>query len=90
MGRKHIYKFSIYCGRQGNIESIFIATEEDVMGLAGESFYFSEPFGKYSEISGYFEGKYFSRVECDESAVAIVESLGILPTGHYPFDSICE
>ena len=90
MERKYIYKFSIYCGRQGDIKSTFIATEEEVMGLAGKSFYFSEPFGKFSEVSGYFEGEYFSRVECDESAVSVVESLGILPTGHYPFDSISE
>jgi len=90
MGRKYIYKFFLDCGRHGNIQSTFIATEEEVKGLAGKSFYFSEPFGKYSEINGYFEWKYFSKVECDESAVAIVESLGILPTGYYPFDYIDE
>ena len=90
MGRKYIYKFFLDCGRQANIESTFIATKEEVRGLAGKSFFFWEPFGKFSEVAGSFEGKYFSRVECDESTVAIVESLGILPTGRYPFDSIDE
>lgn len=90
MERKYIYKFLVDCGRRGTIESTFIATEEEVRGLAGKNFYFYEPFGKFSEISGCFEGEYFSRVECDESAVSVVESLGILPTGHYPFDSISE
>jgi len=90
MGRKYIYKFLVDCGRRGNIESTFIATEEEVGGLAGKSFYFYEPFGKFSEVVGQFKEQHFSRVECDESTVSVVESLGILPTGHYPFDSIDE
>lgn len=90
MERKYIYKFSIYCGRQGDLKSMFTATENEVKSLIGKNFYFSEPFGKFSEVSGDFEGAYFSRIECDESAVSVVESLGILPTGHYPFDSISE
>ena len=90
MGRKYIYKFLMDCGRNGDITSVFIATEEEVNALIGKNFFFSEPFGKFSEVSGDFEESYFSRVECDESAVAVVESLGILPTKYNPFDYVCE
>jgi len=90
MGRKYIYKFFLDCGRHGNIQSTFIATEEEVRGLMENNFYFSEPFGKHSEVVGQFKEQHFSRVECDESAVAVAESLGILPTGYYPFDYIDE
>ena len=88
--RKYIYKMFISCGRQGDLESTFIATEEQINQLVGKEAYFSEPFGKFSEVSGTYDAENFTRIDCDESAVAVVESLGILPTGFYPFDYVVE
>lgn len=81
-----IYKMTIDCGRQGSILSTFIATEDEVSGLVGKRFNFYEPFGKYSEVLGEFEKGHFVEISADQAAVELVESLGILPTGHYPFD----
>lgn len=86
--RKYIWKMHIDCGRQGNLESTFIATSSDVNSLVGKSCVFSEPFGKYSEVSDTFDADHFTRIKCSDDVVAIVESLGILPTGLYPFDYV--
>lgn len=88
--RKHIYKMKLDCGRQGVIQSTFIATEEQFNSLIGKPFYISEPFGKFSEVSGVFESQEFTRVDCSENVVAVIESIDILPTGFYPFSYIEE
>ena len=57
---KKLYKFYWDCGRQGDIESIFIATEKDIKANIGEEVYFGEILGKHSEIYGILEeGSYF-------------------------------
>lgn len=86
--RKYIWKMHIDCGRQGDLESTFIATQGTVDSLVGRPCVFSEPFGKYSEVSGTFDADHFTRIDCSKEAVAVVELLNILPTGFYPFDYV--
>lgn len=88
--RKYIYKMKIDCGRDGVIKSTFISTENEMNALIGRPAIFFEPFGKHSEISGELESNHFERVDCTEEAVKVVEDLGILPVGFYPFDAALE
>ncbi len=81
---KHIYRFSLDCGRMGEIESIFISTPDAIEELAGKEIYFGEVLGKHSEI--YFDAhpSQFSVVTSDEDAIEIFEKHG-LNNGLNPF-----
>lgn len=50
-----LYRFSWDCGRSGNVEGIFIATEDEVDSAIYKDVYFGEILGKYSEIYGVLE-----------------------------------
>jgi len=52
---KILYKFHWDCGRQGSISGIFISTKDIILKNLGKRLYFSEPFGKHSEIYGVLE-----------------------------------
>lgn len=49
---KKLWKFYWDCGRMGNLEGAFVATEEDVQSAIGKHIYFGEVLGKHSEIYG--------------------------------------
>lgn len=78
----------IDCGRNGIIESTFVAEEDKFVNLIGKSFYIDEPFGKHSELSGVFQEEYFIKTECSSDVLEAIELLNILPTGYYPFDFV--
>jgi len=82
---KKIYKMSIYCGRMGKVESIFISEEKDIIALIGKQLYFGEILGKHSEIYGKLEADDITVLSEDQKAIDVVEKLNILPTGYCPF-----
>ena len=46
----NLYRFKLYCGRMGVVESIFAATEEEISKVFGKEVYFGEILGKHSDI----------------------------------------
>ena len=50
-----LWKFHWDCGRQGDLDGVFIATEEEVQSLVGQEVYFGEVLGKHSEVYGTIE-----------------------------------
>jgi len=48
----NLYKFYWDCGRQGYLESLFIADDQEVKESIGHEVYFGEALGKHSEIYG--------------------------------------
>ncbi len=52
---KAIYKFYWDCGRNGEVEGLFIAEQDDIRAAIGKEVYFGEILGKHSDICGKLE-----------------------------------
>jgi len=55
MNNLKLYEFFWDCGRMGDIDGIFVATEDEVKSAFGKEVYFGEVLGKHSEIYGVFQ-----------------------------------
>lgn len=75
METRYLWKFYWDCGRQGEVSSLFVATENEVSGLIGKDIYFGEILGKHSEVSGTIEEGEVQKVEIDPETVEKVAAL---------------
>lgn len=84
---KGIYKFFWDCGRQGNVEGIFVATADSVSNIIGRDINFGEILGKHSEVYGTIEEDEIKLVTTDENMVALFEEHN-LSSGYNPLDYV--
>lgn len=84
---KGVFKFNFDCGREGNLEGVFISTKEEVRALIDShvEVYFGEVLGKHSEIYGKVEESEIILVSDDEKVVELVEEYK-LENGYNPFN----
>lgn len=87
MKEKAVYKFQFDCGRQGELEGLFVSTKEKVQALKKSEVevYFGEVLGKHSEVYGKIEEKEIILVSDNPEVVQIVEQYN-LENGYNPFD----
>lgn len=93
MSQFKLWKFSEDYGRMGDVEGLFIATEEEIdKFLVGKEISFGEILGKHSEISICFEKKDFKCLEVSESTVnELFIALGSRSiAGYNPFEHIYD
>lgn len=85
--KKALYKFYADCGRMGQLEGIFISTQEKVDKLIKSKIevYFGEVLGKHSEIFGNIEKKEIEFITDIPKVIEIVERFD-LTTGYNPFN----
>jgi len=85
--KKAIYKFHFGCGRQGDLEGVFVSTQERVDKLVESQIevYFGEVLGKHSEVLGPIDEGEITFVSDNEEAVRVVEEHD-LSSGYNPFD----
>lgn len=88
VGKKKLYKFELDCGRMGWIDSVFIATDEEMAAAMGQYVYFGEALGKHSEITTHLDPSQLTVLSDDQEFVAKLEGMGFLPTGHHPLSCI--
>ena len=81
---KTIYKFYWNCGRQGNLQGVFVSTPEKVSELIGKRIYFGEVLGKHSQIYGELEEKDLEKVTDDPAFIELFEKYN-LRSGYNPF-----
>lgn len=82
---KKLYQFYWECGRQGSLEGLFIADEQEVEKSIGQEVYFGEVLGKHSEVYGDLKEGDISEIEIPEDVVSILESkLGKTISGYNP------
>lgn len=83
---KAIYRLKFDCGRQGQLEGIFIAEKEKVKVLLENKIgvYWGEVLGKHSEVYGPLDDGELVMVSENEEAIKIIEELG-LENGYNPF-----
>jgi hypothetical protein len=84
---KAVYKFDFKCGRQGDLNGLFVEKKEHVRVLIEKEIevYFGEVLGKHSEIYGKVEESEIIFVSDNEEVVSIIENFG-LSNGFNPFD----
>ena len=56
---KKLYKWECYFGRMGSLDSVFIADDEFVQSIIGETAMFGEVLGKHSDINCVLESEQF-------------------------------
>lgn len=84
--KKGIYKFSIDFGRSGDLQGVFIATDQQVKKLISSKIevYFGEILGKHSEFWSAIEKKHIKLLTEDIHAIEVVEKYD-LSNGINPF-----
>lgn len=94
MSDKFLWKFYWECGRQGDVEGLFVATEEKVNEAIGKDVYFGEILGKHSEVEGTIEDGEIVKVDLDSEIIEKVSKiLGNTWSGYNPLNYVrtyCE
>lgn len=86
---KKLWKFYWYMGRQGEVESVFTATQSEIDEILDKNIYFGEILGKHSEVYGVIEAKDLEVLSEDASLIAVFEK-HVGSTGHNPLDYLEE
>lgn len=82
-----LYEFYWDCGRNGELEGIFLATQEKVNALIGKEVYFGEVLGKHPEIYGTIKKEDIKLVTDNQDFLIMAFDLGVcLESGYNPFD----
>lgn len=83
---KGLYKMSIDCGRQGELNGIFIAEKEYVEYLITHNIevHFGEVLGKHSDIAGILDSSDIKFITDKEDVIEVIEKYG-LESGYDPF-----
>jgi hypothetical protein len=85
--KKAIYKMCFDCGRSGDLDGVFVTTEQKVKKLIESEIevQFGEALGKHSEVYGSVTESEISFVTDDEDFVIKFEHYG-LDVGYNPFE----
>jgi hypothetical protein len=88
---RYLWSFNWDCGRQGELEGLFVATEQEVNRLIGKEIYFGEVLGKHSEVSGTIEEGEIKKIDLDiETVEKVTKILGDTWSGYNPFEYLGE
>lgn len=85
-----LYKFYWDCGRMGDVEGVFSATDKEIENALGKRIYFGEILGKHSEIYGDLDKEDLTVLTDDQDFIKKANDYGLLPTGHNPLDYLPE
>lgn len=89
MSQKYLWRFYWDCGRSGDLEGLFVATEKEVEDAIGSYIYFGEVLGKHSEVYGTLEEGDIRKLDISPEAVAEVSKhLGTDWSGFNPLDYV--
>lgn len=87
----NLYRFYWNCGRMGDVEGIFIATEEEVEAALGKTVYFGEILGKHSEIYGELDRGDLTKLEVSDTTVSeLLAVVGKTVSGYNPLEYLQE
>lgn len=84
---KVLYRFYWDCGRQGDVEGVFIAEESELMASLGKTVYFGEILGKHSDIHGTLGIDDVSTITTKADVIKVIEEYN-LESGYNPLHFI--
>ena len=89
MTKKLLVQFFWDCGRMGDVDGIFVTTQEELDKAYGKEVYFGEILGKHSEVYGTLEEKDITVLSDDQEFITkFVEIVGENPSGYNPLSYI--
>lgn len=89
--KEKLYSFYWDCGRQGEVEGLFKATDEEIQRAIGQKVYFGEILGKHSEVYGTLDECDITLVSDDSLIVSNSTESGYNPLNYVSFVcSVCE
>jgi hypothetical protein len=74
---KKLIQFYADCGRMGDLEGVFIDTEENLREIIGKKVDFGECLGKHSEIIIEMEESMFTLTTLPEDVIGLLEEVKI-------------
>lgn len=87
----NLYKFYWDCGRMGDVDGLFAATQAEIDAAIGKKVYFGEILGKHSEIYGKLDAVDIVKLNVPADVVDIlVKELGTNISGYNPLDYLPE
>ncbi len=84
-----LWRFYWDCGRQGAVESVFVASQAEIDAALGSAVYFGEILGKHSEVHGQLDAEDLTLLSDDPALVALFRDR-VGSTGHSPLDYLEE
>lgn len=91
MSKNYLWRFHWDCGRSGDLEGLFVATEEEVEKAMGSYAYFGEVLGKHSEVFGDIEEGDIVKIDVAPEVIAqLIPHLGYDWSGFNPLDYVRE
>lgn len=88
---ENLYKFYWDCGRQGELEGKFYATQEEVGAAIGKQVCFGEVLGKHSDVCGVLEQGEIKLVTDNQEFLQMAKDLNIdLTSGFNPLSYLDE
>jgi hypothetical protein len=89
MEERYLWRFYWDCGRQGEVDGLFVATESEIKEAIGKQVYFGEILGKHSEVYGTLDEGDVEKVNISPSAVdEVSQVLGDNWSGYNPLQYI--
>lgn len=86
---RYLWKFGWDCGRNGEVEGLFVATEEIIQNAIDKEVNFGEILGKHSEIYGTLEMYDLEKLDLDSETVEkVTKLLGETWSGYNPLNYV--
>jgi hypothetical protein len=72
-----IYEFFLDCGRMGELEGYFIATDKNVLDFITKEpeVHFGEVLGKHSDISAHIKGEHITKLSSDATEIQLIRRI---------------
>lgn len=84
---KKLWQFRWDCGRNGEVEGLFVADDQQIEDAVGKHVDFGEILGKHSEVFGTLDHADLKVLSIDQDFIEKCESIkGLLPQGYNPLD----
>lgn len=88
---KFLWRFYWDCDRMGNVEGLFVATEDEIKNIIGKKIYFGEILGKHSEVYGNIDNEDITKLDLDcETVEKVTKLLGETWSGYNPLEYLEE
>ena len=86
-----LWTWHIDCGRMGELEGAFFATEQELERVLGSDICLYDVLGKHSEIEVELERDQFTELDISEESIAVItKKLGITLSGINPINEAEE
>jgi len=89
---KGLYQFHWDCGRMGEVNGLFITTQEQVDKVVGNDVHFGEILGKHSDVYGTVEANEIKKLDVSSGVCDVLEKAVGRATisGYNPIDTYNE